>query len=369
MRYIFCLLFVLQLSSNAGAQIRGGGSTFAQDLYMAWNELPSNQRGGGVAYTANGSSEGIRAAQAGTVDFGATERPLSREELSRARLAQIPAALGGVVVIANLRPISADNVTLNGAVLADIFLGTIKTWNDPAIRALNPNVQLPSLPISLVVRAAGSGTSFVFGNYLGKSSPKWKAASSGGTVAAPGAIQAASNKAVADAVLAKPGTVGFVEYSFSQELGIPAVKLVNKWGSTVAPSPEAIKQSIQAADWELIRAESDPTFELDLVDAGCPRCWPISTVTYVLVPLRARNTERVLEFMRNGLTQGDDATEKLGYVALPTRAEGIVRAFMNRWNKPGSALDSIKTALFYEASETIALVFNKASSLNHLPIS
>lgn len=339
MKYVNCFLIAVLFSTGAAAQIRGGGSTFAQDLYMAWNDLPSNQRGGNVAYTANGSGEGVRAAQAGTVDFGATERPLSREELARSRLAQIPAALGGVVVIANLKPLSADTVTLNGAVLADIFLGSIKLWNDPAIRALNPNLQLPSLAISPVVRSSGSGTSFVFGSYLGKTSPKWKSAASGGAVVAPGAAQVPSNKAMADAVLAKAGAIGFVEFSFSQELGIPAVKLVNKWGTTVSPTADAIKQTVQAADWELIRSDTDPTFELDLVDAGCPRCWPISTATYALVPLRTRNTDRVIEFMRNGLTQGDEATEKLGYVALPTRAEGIVRAFMNRWTKPGSAIN------------------------------
>jgi phosphate transport system substrate-binding protein len=327
---ITLVIVLLLLGTPTSAQLKASGSTFAQDLYTGWSEGQASQKGASVAYLATGSSAGIRAAQDGTVDFGASEQPMSREQLARGRIAQFPAALGGVVVIANLRPVAAETVTLNGAILADIFLGTIKRWNDPAVAKLNPTVRLPDLAIAPIIRSGGSGTAFVFMSYLAKTSAKWGAAG-GAPVAS--AAQVASNKAMADAVLAKVGSIGFVEFSFTQELSIPSVKLVNRWGSTVVPSVESIKQTAQTADWELIRSDPDPTFELDLIDAGCPRCWPIATATYVLVPLRGKNVDRVFEFMRLGLGTGQATTEKLGYVALPPRAEGIVRAVMSRLAK------------------------------------
>jgi phosphate transport system substrate-binding protein len=337
-----CLL-LLGAAASAQAQIRASGSSFAEDLYTAWGELPNNRPRGGVQYESIGSSGGIRAVTANSVDFGASEIPLSRERLTQARLYQVPTAIGGVVVVTNLGTAKPAELTLNGSVLGDIYRGTIKRWNAPEITKLNPNVTLPDLPIVPVIRAEGSGTTYAFTAYLVKSAPSWKQ-ESGPTnaIKLAGAVAAPSNKTVADTVAARQGAIGYVEFSFASELKLPTARLMNKWGERVAATPDSFRQAVQAADWELIRADSEPTFELDITDAGCPRCWPIAAVTYALIPRGSRSLDRTLDYIRTGLTEGRDAAEKLGYVALPTRADGIIRAVMSRWSRTRTSGEAIR---------------------------
>jgi phosphate transport system substrate-binding protein len=347
------------VTTDARAQVRAAGSTFAEDLYLAWADVAANKKAGSFQYEPSGSSGGIRSDSDNAVDFGASEVPLNREQLARARLHQVPTAAGGVVMIVNLGAASNKSITLNGAVISDIYRGSIKRWNASEIKALNPDVTLPDLAILPVVRAEGSGTSFVFASYLSKASPAWKT-SVGATnaIKLPGTTAAPSNKAVAEMVKARAGAIGYVEYSFASELGLPTARMVNRWGERVKAEPEAIRQAVQAADWDLIRTDNEPTFELDVTDAGCPRCWPMAAVTYALIPRSGRNVDRALEFLRVGMTDGRESIEKIGYVALPSRADRIVRAVMSRWGRgraetnAGRFTASVETA---GASRLVAL--------------
>jgi phosphate transport system substrate-binding protein len=320
--------------ASAQAQLKGAGSTFAANLYGSWSHVVAKAPDSRVDYDPVGSSGGVKAAQDRSVDFGASDRPLSRAALDQAGLIQFPTAIGGVVLLSNLAGIANDKVKLDGDTLAGIYLGRIKQWNDPALKALNPELSLPAIPIVPVFRSEGSGTSYVLSTYLSKMSPQFKSAVGvTSNLSAPGGKAAKTSADVAKIVRETVGAIGYFDYAYAIDLGMPTIQMKNQWGKFIVASRESLQVAMRAADWEKLLIDQDPTFEMDLTDAGCPGCWPIASTTYVLVPLKGRNgnSTRVLEFFEQALQQGDESATKEGYVPLPSRAKNVVSLAMRRW--------------------------------------
>jgi phosphate transport system substrate-binding protein len=321
-------------AASAQAQIKGAGSTFAANLYASWGQAVA-KTDSRLEYEPIGSGGGVKAVQERITDFGATDRPLPRVALEQGGLAQFPTAIGGVVVMTNIAGIASDKIKLDGAALAGIYLGQIKQWNDPALMALNPELALPAAPIVPVFRTEGSGTTFVLTSYLSKVSPPFKTAvGASSTLTLASGKGAKTSNEVASLVRSTPGAIGYFDYAYASDLSLPSVQLKNQWGKFVAPNRDSLQMAMKAADWEKLVIDQDPTFEMDLTDAGCPACWPIASVTYVLVPLKGRNVNsaRVLEFFDQSIQQGDDNAVKEGYVPLPNRAKNMVSLAMRRWN-------------------------------------
>jgi len=320
--------------TGAHAQLTGAGSTFAANLYGNWSQEMVKAGEPAIAYQPIGSTGGVRAVQDHHVDFGASDRPLSRAALDQAGLAQFPTAIGGVVVMTNLTGIGSDKVKLDGPVLAGIYSGRIKQWNDPALKALNPELALPAIPVVPVFRSDGSGTSYVFTTYLAKISPQFKeSVGVTSTLNVPGGKSGKTSAEMAKIVRDTAGAVGYFDYAYALDLGLPTAQMKNQWGTFVSASRESLQVSMRAADWEKLLIDQDPTFEMDLTDAACPGCWPIASVTYVLVPIKGQhgNSTRVLEFFERALQRGDEGAAKEGYVPLPSRAKNLVSLAMRRW--------------------------------------
>lgn len=317
----------------AAQRVKGSGSTFAAALYAGWSDQLKHAPAQ-LDYDAVGSSAGVKQVVEHRADFGASDRPLGRATLDESGLAQFPAAVGGVVIATNVAGLPSDRLRLDGKTLADIYLGRIRTWSDPAIAQLNPGVALPATDIVPMIRSEGSGTSFVLTQYLSKVSEPFRGAVGiTSNMKAAGAHVAKTNHDMVSAVHGTPGAIGYLDFSYALEIKLPTVAMKNKWGSIVAPTPAAMQDAVKAADWEKIIIDQDPTFELDLSDAGCPSCWPIATLTYVLVPLKNsnQNSSRVIGFFEQALNEGDASAIEAGYVPLPSKAKSMVRLSMRRW--------------------------------------
>jgi len=330
------LLLALATAASASDQVKGAGSSFASNLYATWSQSTAVMKGARLDYEPVGSGNGIRAVQDRTVDFGATDKPLNRATLDQSGLAQFPTAIGGVVLLANVPGVPANKLLLDGPTLADIFDGRIRQWNAPALQALNPTLTLPASAITPVFRSDASGMSHVLTTYLSKVSlPFRQAIGPTATLSLPGGTPVHTSTEAAAAVRAQAGAIGYVDYSFANELHLPTVQMKNQWGTAVTASPASMQLSMRAADWEKLQIDQDPVFDLDLTDAGCPGCWPISNLTFVLVPIRGGrigNSAEVLRLFEQALMIGDEAAEKEGYVPLPNRAKNAVALAMRRWN-------------------------------------
>lgn len=320
--------------TGAQAELKGAGSSFASQLYRSWSQNIAKAPESRVDYSPVGSGAGVKAAQDRTVDFGASDRPLNRAALESAGLAQFPAAIGGAVLMANVPGIDSEKLKLDGDVLARIYLGTIKKWNDPAVQALNPDLSLPATNVVPVFRSESSGTSFVLTTYLSKVNATFKSdvgPTNNFTVSVGRGGKTSTE--VIKIVRETPGAFGYFDYAVAIDLGLPTVQMKNQWGKFVTASHDSLQLAMRAADWEKMSIDQDPTFEMDLTDAGCPGCWPISTATYVLVPLKDRNANsaRVLDFFEQALMGGDETATKEGYVPLPSRAKNMISLAMRRW--------------------------------------
>jgi len=311
------------------------GLTRRQALMAAIPAIGGLRQAGSFAldYASVGSGEGVRRIIERQVDFGATDRPLARRELEDRGLLQLPTAIGGVVVIANLPGVPVGRLRLSAAVLADLFLGRIASWNDARLRALNPGIALPALAVSPLQREESSGTSYLFSHYLDRTSPAWK--SSIGVksqLVLPRGRSVRGNGGMARAVSERPGALGYLEYSYAQDNGLPMMNLLNRFGEFVRPSPDSISAAVVAADWELLYLDPKPTFEIDTVDAGGPRCWPIVGMTYVLAPTRWADAGRAAAFVQfvEALYAEGGAAIKTGEndVPLPRRARNLARVTM-----------------------------------------
>ena len=248
------MLALLSASIAQAADITGAGSTFALPIYTKWADAYQKSGGGKVNYQGIGSSGGIKQIQAKTVDFAGSDAPLKDEDLAKEGLFQFPTVVGGVVPAINVPGVKAGELTLSGPVLGDIYLGKIKKWNDPAIVALNPKVKLPDLDIAVVRRADGSGTSFIWTNYLSKVSPEWKSkVGEGTTVNWPTGTGGKGNDGVAAFVQRLPGAIGYVEWAYAKQNHMVYTAMKNESGAVVQPDTETFKAAAAGADWIQLR--------------------------------------------------------------------------------------------------------------------
>jgi phosphate transport system substrate-binding protein len=303
-------------TAASATQITGAGSTFVYPVLSAWAADYKKQGGTDINYQSIGSGGGISQVKAGTVDFGATDQPLASEELAAAKLAQFPIVIGGIVPVVNIPGLASGKLRLTGPLLADIYAGKVKKWNDPAITTLNPGVTLPAADIALVHRSDGSGTTFNFTHYLAQVSPSWKAGpGEGKTVNWPGGVGGKGNEGVAGYVKQIPNSLGYVEYAYAQQNKMTAASLQNAAGNFVAPSAESFSNAAESADWKNAK-----DFNLVMTNAPGANAWPLTATTFMLVPKEAKDrarTQAAIAFFRYALEKGQAQASKLDYVPLP----------------------------------------------------
>ena len=270
---------IVMLAFNAqAADVTGAGATFPAPIYSKWADAYQKATGNKVNYQSIGSSGGIRQINAGTVDFGASDMPLKPEELAASGLQQFPTVIGGVVPVINLQGVAPGKMKLTGQVLADIYQGKIRNWSDNAIAALNPELKLPDQPIGVVRRADGSGTTFVFTNYLSKMSVEWKAKVGEGTaVQWPVGLGGKGNEGVSAFVQRLPGSIGYVEFAYAKQNKLAYTLLQNRDGQFVAPDDQTFAAAAAQANW------TRAGFNEILTDQAGRGAWPITSATFVLV--------------------------------------------------------------------------------------
>jgi len=309
------------------ADISGAGATFPYPIYAKWADTYKKETGVGLNYQSIGSGGGIKQIQAKTVTFGASDMPLKADELQKAGLVQFPTVLGGVVPVVNLDGVAPGDITIDGPTLAKIFLGEVKTWNDPTIQKLNPSVKLPSQAIAVVHRSDGSGTTFIFTDYLSKTSADWKSKVGANTaVEWPVGIGAKGNEGVANNVAQTKGSIGYVEYAFAKQNKLTSTKLVNKDGKAVAPTADAFQAAAASADWN-----GTPGFGVILTNEAGANSWPISGATFILIHKQPQDpvaAGEALKFFAWAYAKGGKMAEDLDYVPLPAK---VVAAIQKVW--------------------------------------
>jgi phosphate transport system substrate-binding protein len=311
-------------AAPAGAQISGAGATFPAPLYAKWAETQKAETGLALNYQAIGSGGGIKQIKAKTVAFGATDKPLKPEELDADGLAQFPTVIGGVVPVVNLPGVAPGQLRLTGPLLADIYLGGVKKWNDAAIAAANPGVALPNLPITVVHRSDGSGTSFLFTSYLTAVAPRWGKVGASDAVAWPTGQGGKGNDGVAAYVKQTPGAIGYVEYAYARQNGMAHALLQNGSGAFVAPTAASFAAAAAGADWS-----KAPGFYLLLLNQPGAEAWPITGATFILMHKSQADPatgKGVLSFFDWAYAKGDAAATELAYVPLPADLKARVRA-------------------------------------------
>jgi len=307
--------------------ISGAGATFPYPIYAKWADAYKKETGSGLNYQSIGSGGGIKQITAKTVTFGATDMPLKPEQLAKDGLVQFPTVIGGDIPVVNLQDIKSGDLKLDGSTLAKIFLGEIKAWNDPAIQKLNPSAKLPSQAIVVVHRSDGSGTTFIWTDYLSKVSADWKSKVGANTsVEWPVGIGAKGNEGVANNVANTKGSIGYVEYAYAKQNKMTTVNMVNKDGKSVAPSARAFQAAAANADWE--KAEG---FYVILTDEPGPESWPIAGATFILIhkqPQDPAAAAEALKFFSWAFAKGDKMAEDLDYVPMPDK---VVTAIQKVW--------------------------------------
>jgi phosphate transport system substrate-binding protein len=315
----------LGLSACDAAELTGAGATFPAPLYSKWASEYNKATGNKVNYQSIGSSGGIKQITAKTVDFGASDMPLKPEELNEKGLMQFPTVIGGVVPVVNLPGIQPGQIKLTGDLLAKIYLGSIKKWDDKAIADLNVGVKLPSQDIGVIRRADGSGTTFIFTNYLAKVSPDWKTkVGEGTTVKWPTGLGGKGNEGVSAFVTRLPGSIGYVEYAYAKQNKLTHVQLQNADGKYVQPSDTAFKAAAAGADWK------DSFYEILTNQKGADT-WPISGATFILMYKQQDNAAKaseVLKFFNWAYANGDKMADELDYVPLPDSTVKLVASEM-----------------------------------------
>jgi phosphate transport system substrate-binding protein len=320
------LLSVVAVSATA-QEVTGAGATFPAPLYSKWASEYNKTTNIKINYQSVGSGAGIKQIEAKTVTFGASDMPLTDDRLKELGLFQFPTAIGGVVPVINVKGIEPGQLKLSGTLLADIFLGKITRWDDSAIRALNPSLSLPDQAITVVRRADGSGTTFIWTNYLSKVSKEFKDTIGEGTavnwkVGAGGK----GNEGVAAMVRQLPGTLGYVEFAYVKQTKMNWVNVQNSAGTWVAPTEEAFKAAAANADW-------NRTYFQILTNQAGKEAWPISGATFILVYLKpedAAKSKTAIAFFDWAFASGDRAADDLDYVALPLAVKNKIRADWKR---------------------------------------
>ena len=308
--------------------VTGAGASFIYPVMSKWSSDYKGATGKQVNYQSIGSGGGIAQIKAATVDFGSSDAPLKPEELAKYGLAQFPSVIGGVVPIINVAGIAPGALKLDGATLADIFLGRIGKWNDPAIAALNPGLALPDQKITVVHRSDGSGTTFNFVNYLSKVSPQWRQQVGEGTsVQWPAGIGGKGNEGVAAYVKQIKGGIGYVELSYALQNKLAYSRLKNAAGNYVNPSDDSFAAAAASANWG---ASKD--FYLVMTNAPGDNSWPITATNFILMRKKPKNVEgakAAREFFRWVYANGDDQARALGYVPLP---DALVQQVQTYWS-------------------------------------
>lgn len=316
------MVFAAGVSAAHAASITGAGSTFAAPIYIKWADAYQRSGGGRVNYQGIGSSGGIQQIIAKTVDFAGSDAPMTDSELARNGLFQFPTVVGGVVPAINVPGIKAGQMVLSGQVLADIYLGKITRWNDPAIAALNHNLRLPNTAIAVVRRADGSGTSFIWTDYLSKVSPEWKAKVSEGTMVKwPVGMGGKGNDGVAAFVQRLPGAIGYVEWAYAKQNHMTYVALKNASGATVEPTAGSFRAAAAGANWR-------KSFYQILTNEPGRNAWPVVGATFVLLHARQDRPEQgreVLKFFDWAFKNGTPAANQLDYIPLPAPVVNEIR--------------------------------------------
>jgi phosphate transport system substrate-binding protein len=315
----------LLVAGAAQAQsITGAGSSFGAPIYGKWGEAAKAAIGVELNYQSIGSGAGQNQILNRTVDFGASDAPMDAAKLETGNLFQFPTVMGAVVPIVNIPGVEIDKMKLTGAVLADIYAGTITKWNDPKIEALNPGLKLPSLAIAPVYRADGSGTTFVFTSYLSAVSPDWKSKVGAATsVKWPAGAGAKGNDGVAATVRNVRGGVGYVENAYATQNKLVTTQLQNKDGKFVTPTMESFAAAAKSGDWTGAK-----NFAVSLIDEPGATSWPIVSATFILLPKDPKDPARsanVIKFFDWAFKNGGQIAKDLEYIALPSDVQDAVR--------------------------------------------
>ncbi len=318
-------LSVVAVASAQAQEATGAGASFPAPLYAKWAADYNKATGVKINYQSVGSGAGLRQIEAKTVDFGASDMPLKDEDLEKKGLVQFPTVIGGVVPVVNIKGVAPGQLKLTGQVLGDIYLGKITVWNDAAIKALNPSLNLPDAPIAVVRRADGSGTSFIFTNYLSKVNAEWKAKVGEGTaVNWPTGAGGKGNEGVAAFVGRLPDSIGYVEYAYVKQNKMNFVQMQNAQGAFVSPDDLTFKAAAASADW------SKSYYQILTNQAG-KTAWPISGATFILMqknqdkPAQAATS---LKFFEWAYKTGDATAANLDYVPMP---EGVKKTIFQSW--------------------------------------
>lgn len=310
---------------QSSVTINGAGATFPYPVYAKWAYKYQELNGTRINYQSIGSGGGIQQITQKTVDFGASDAPLTKEELDKAGLVQFPMIMGGVVPVINISSIKPGDLKLTPSLLADIFLGRVKKWNDPAITKENPGLKLPNEAISVVHRADGSGTTWIFTNYLDKVSKDWHSkVGTGKAVSWPAGSGGKGNEGVSAYVQRLDGTIGYVEYAYALQNKMSYVKLQNQAGKYVEPSIRTFQSAAENADWK-----NAPGFYVVLTDQPGDNSWPITGASYILVHRKqddAKKAKEMLSFFDWSYKHGNDIAAELDYVPMPKNVVDLVES-------------------------------------------
>ena len=322
--HIISLGLALGAAPLAAQSITGAGATFPAPAYIKWGEAYKGVSGVGLNYQGVGSGAGVTQITNRTVDFGASDAPVAAEKLAAANLLQFPTVIGAVVVTANLPGVDETKMRISGPVLADIYLGKIRSWSDPRIKALNPSINLPNLPISPVRRADGSGTTYVFTTYLSTVSPEWKSSVGAATsVEWKAGVGAKGNDGVAGVIKNAKGAIGYIEYVYAAGNHLGAMMMQNRDGRVIAPSTAAFAAAAAKADWP-----HAPGMAPSMINMPGANAWPITSATYVLLPKNPSNVAaslNVMKFYDWAYKSGGPIATQLYYVTLPSFVQNAVR--------------------------------------------
>ncbi|MDP3078939.1 phosphate ABC transporter substrate-binding protein PstS [Bradyrhizobium sp.] len=328
MKAIVAAGLVAASTSAFAADITGAGATFPFPLYSKWADAYKKETGNGLNYQSIGSGAGIKQIMAKTVTFGATDMPLKPEQLEKEGMIQWPQAMGALVPVMNLEGIKPGEMVFTGELLGDIYLGKVKTWNDPAIAKLNPKLKLPTDAITVVRRSDGSGTTFLWTDYLSKTNAEWKAkAGSGTAVEWPTGVGAKGNEGVAGNVGQTKNSIGYVEYAYAKQNKLTYGAVINKAGKTVQPTMASFQAAAANADW----AGSKNYFVI-LTDQVGEASWPITGATFILMhkdPADKAAAKEAIKFFKWAFEKGDKMAEELDYIPMP---ESVVKQIEKTWS-------------------------------------
>jgi len=314
------------ISAAQATDITGAGSSFVYPVLSKWSAKYAETTGNKINYQSVGSGAGIAQIKEGTIDFGASDAPMSSEDLTKFGLGQFPSVVGGIVPVVNLQGVKAGELKLTGPLLADIFMGKIARWSDPAIAAANPGLKLPDVKVTVVHRSDGSGTSFNFTNYLSKVSPEWASKVKFGTaVDWPTGVGGKGNEGVSQYVRQIPGSIGYVEYAYAKKNSISYAQMQNAAGKWVQPTAETFAAAAATADWA-----SAKDFNLIMTNASGDQAWPITATTWIIMYKKSKNashTKVAFDFFKYAFDKGQADAAALDYVALPPALTQKIQAY------------------------------------------